>query len=84
MAEVLIAVEGLEKRFTVRRKRGRLTTYRTPGYPLTPLVFLLLLGALLCLLAAGNPRQAFLGVGVVLLGLPVYYLFVRKNVVGNP
>ncbi len=65
--------------FVLRRRRGRLTTYRTPGYPLTPLVFLLLLSALLFLLATGNPTQAFLGVGVVLLGVPVYYLIFRKK-----
>jgi basic amino acid/polyamine antiporter, APA family len=69
--------------FVLRRSRGRLTTYRTPGYPLTPFVFLLLLSALLFLLASGNPKQAFLGVGVVLLGVPVYYLVFRKKTVGE-
>ncbi|HEY0377338.1 MAG TPA: amino acid permease [Pyrinomonadaceae bacterium] len=65
--------------FVLRRRRGQLTTYRTPGYPLTPALFLLLVCALLFLLAGDNPRQAFLGVGVVLLGVPVYYLIFRKR-----
>jgi APA family basic amino acid/polyamine antiporter len=65
--------------FILRRKGGATETYRLPGYPLTPLFFLLLIAALLVLLAAGNPVQAFLGVGVVVLGLPVYQLLFRKK-----
>jgi hypothetical protein len=34
---------------------------------------------MLYLLASNNPRQAFLGVGVVLLGLPVYHLLYGKK-----
>jgi APA family basic amino acid/polyamine antiporter len=68
--------------FVLRRKvRGgrRTTTYRTPGYPLTPVFFLLVIAALLFLLASNNPQQAFLGVGVVLLGVPVYQLLFGKK-----
>lgn len=65
--------------FILRRKGGSTQTYRLPGYPFTPLFFLLLITALLFLLAAGNPLQAFLGVGVVLLGVPVYQLLFRKK-----
>ncbi|MFL6210918.1 MAG: APC family permease [Pyrinomonadaceae bacterium] len=55
--------------------------YRTPGYPATPVIFLLLIALLLVLLASNNPRQVALGVGVVALGLPVYYLFFRRRFV---
>jgi hypothetical protein len=51
----------------------------TPGYPLTLPVFLLLIAVLLVLLGGNNPRQALLGVGVVALGLPVYYLLFRRR-----
>ncbi|HWS99202.1 MAG TPA: amino acid permease [Pyrinomonadaceae bacterium] len=78
VAVVFIAL-ALVAIFVLRRKRGRLATYRTPGYPLTPLFCLLVVSAMLFMLAAGNPREAFLGVGVVLLGLPVYYLLFRKK-----
>ena len=54
------------------------TKYRTPGYPLTPIVFLLLIALLLFLLGGHNPREAGLGVAVVALGLPVYYLLFRR------
>ena len=65
--------------FLLRRKAPEGTAYRTPGYPLTPVIFLSLIALLLLLLAGNNPLQAFLGVGVVALGLPVYYLLFRNR-----
>ena len=64
-----------------RRTRASDFAYRTPGYPATPIIFLLLVALLLVLLAGNNPRQVALGVGVVALGLPVYYLFFRRRFV---
>jgi APA family basic amino acid/polyamine antiporter len=69
--------------FVLRRKRGNTETYRTPGYPLTPLFFLALIIVMLFLLAMNNPKQAFLGVGVVALGLPVYHLLFQKKAGGD-
>ncbi|MDX6442937.1 MAG: basic amino acid/polyamine antiporter, family [Blastocatellia bacterium] len=63
--------------FVLRRKANAGISYRTPGYPLTPIIFLLLIALLLFLLGGHNPKQAGLGVGIVALGLPVYYLFFR-------
>jgi APA family basic amino acid/polyamine antiporter len=60
--------------FRLRRTAGGRSGYRTPGYPVTPVLFLLLIALLLFLLGGRNPLQALLGVGVVALGLPVYYL----------
>ena len=60
-----------------RHERGK-PEYLTPGYPATPIVFLALVGLLLFLLGSSNPKQAFLGVGVVTLGIPAYYLLVRR------
>jgi len=65
--------------FLLHRRDGEAPKYTTPGYPLTPIVFLLLLVVMLFLLAAGQPKQSFLGVGVVLLGVPVYYLLFRRR-----
>jgi APA family basic amino acid/polyamine antiporter len=69
--------------FVLRRKRGNTKTYHTPGYPLTPILFLALIAAMLFLLAMNNPKQAFLGVGVVALGLPVYHLLFQKKTVSE-
>jgi len=65
--------------FVLRRKKPGNTEYLTPGYPLTPAVFLILTLLLLVLLGGNNPMQAFLGVAVVLMGLPVYYLLFRRK-----
>ncbi|MFS8085110.1 MAG: APC family permease [Acidobacteriota bacterium] len=64
--------------FVLRRKKGR-PEYLTPGYPVTPFVFLVLVALLLFLLGSNNPEQAFAGVGVVALGVPVYYLLIRRG-----
>lgn len=63
----------------LRRKGIGGTAYRTPGYPLTPAGFLLLIALLLVLLGGNNPKQALLGVGVVALGLPVYLFIFRHR-----
>jgi basic amino acid/polyamine antiporter, APA family len=62
------------RRSSTRNEAG----YLTPGYPLTPIVFLALIVLLLVLLGGNNPKQAFLGVAVVSLGLP-FYLFVFRH-----
>ena len=64
--------------FVLRRREG-VGPFTTPGYPVTPLFFLLLVGVLLALLGGNRPVQAALGVGVVALGIPVYYLLFRGH-----
>ena len=59
--------------FVLRRRAGE-APFSTPGYPVTPLFFLLLVAVLLVLLAASRPIQAALGAGIVALGIPVYHL----------
>ena len=65
--------------FVLRRKDRQRPKYLTPGYPVTPVLFLVLVTLVLFLLGINNPRQAFLGVVVVALGVPVYYLFFRPG-----
>ncbi|HEU4597051.1 MAG TPA: amino acid permease, partial [Pyrinomonadaceae bacterium] len=60
-----------------RAERAARPEYLTPGYPLTPVIFLALVALLLVLLGGNNPWQAVLGLGVTALGLPVYYLIFR-------
>jgi APA family basic amino acid/polyamine antiporter len=65
--------------FILRRRQLSPSQYSTPGYPVTPIAFLMVVLLMLFLLAAGQPKQSFLGVGVVLLGVPVYYLLFRRS-----
>jgi basic amino acid/polyamine antiporter, APA family len=52
--------------------------FRAPGYPLIPILFLAATLALLVNTFIATPRQALEGVGVLLLGLPVYWYFARR------
>lgn len=70
-----LTVGGL---FRIRR-RVPAASYSTWGYPVTPVLFLVLVALLLFLLAANNPVRAALGVGIVALGIPVYLLFFRET-----
>jgi APA family basic amino acid/polyamine antiporter len=65
--------------FVFRRGTSDNVVFRAPGYPVTPIIFLLLISLVLFLLGGHSPVQAALGVGVVLLGLPVYYLLFRNR-----
>lgn len=54
--------------------------YKTFLYPFTPLFFLCITSIVLLMIAMRNPLQSFLGVAVVLSGIPVYYWLFSKNV----
>ena len=72
-----LTVAGL---FRLRRKPDApRPEYLTPGYPFTPVVFLLLIAVLLVLLGGNNPGQALRGVAAAATGLPVYYIFFRRR-----
>ncbi len=73
---IALTVAGL---FVLRRNDSDAALSPTPGYPVTPLIFLFLIGLLLILLASRNPLQPLIGVTVVALGLPVYYLRFRER-----
>ncbi len=65
--------------FILRRRRDETPPYSTPLYPITPIIFLILVTILLLLLGGDSPMQAGLGIGVVLAGIPVYHLVFKKK-----
>ena len=73
---VALTVAGL---FVLRRRATADAPYRTPGHPVTAVIFLVLVALLLVLLAGHNPFQAALGAGIVGLGLPVYFVAFRRR-----
>jgi APA family basic amino acid/polyamine antiporter len=56
--------------FVVRRA-PEAGPFRAPGYPVTPALFVVLVLAVVTLVAINRPLQAFAGMAVVLVGLPV-------------
>lgn len=69
--------------FKFRREDSSGVRYLTPGYPVTPIIFLVKIAVLLVLIGGDKPKQALLGVGVVALGLPVY-MFLFRNKQNKP
>lgn len=65
--------------FVLRRRNGPGVSYGTPGYPVTPVIFLVLVAVTLLLLAGNSPIQAALGTGIVALGAPIYFAFFRRQ-----
>jgi APA family basic amino acid/polyamine antiporter len=55
----------------VARRKGGVTPFLAPGYPLTPALFVFFLAAVIACVTLARPRQALAGFGLVLLGIPV-------------
>ncbi len=52
--------------------------YRTWGYPVVPIIFLAVSVFLIFQTIINTPRQSAIGLGLILLGLPVYYLVEKR------
>jgi basic amino acid/polyamine antiporter, APA family len=66
--------------FILRSKRPELPRpYKAVGYPVLPALYIALAASvmMLILLAEGSRQQAYSGLLIVLLGIPVYYLWRR-------
>jgi amino acid transporter len=59
--------------FVLRRRPGLERPYRTVGYPVVPLVFLLASVAMLANSLIKQPGATLFGFGVIAAGVPVYY-----------
>ena len=66
--------------FVFRRKYpDAVRPYKAFGYPIVPILFLLVAGFLLINTMINAPFQAFTGIILILLGLPVYYYLTSVN-----
>jgi len=57
-----------------RRQPDAERSYRTWGYPVVPILFLLVSGWLIFQTIQNTPKQSGIGLGLILLGVPVYWL----------
>lgn len=73
--------------FVLRKRAGYAPAFRTPGYPLVPALFVLSTIYLLAnaLIDTSSRWATAATLGIVVLGIPVYYLTVgRKQVAATP
>jgi APA family basic amino acid/polyamine antiporter len=62
-----------------RRDPGAQRPFRVPGYPVTPWLFIAIAAAIVVNTVWQQPGRAAIGAGLVLIGIPVYGFWKRKN-----
>lgn len=62
-----------------RRQPNAERPYRTWGYPVVPILFLIVSAGLIFQTIRNTPKQSAIGLGLILLGLPVYWLIQRRQ-----
>jgi basic amino acid/polyamine antiporter, APA family len=65
-----------------RRGHGR-SPFEAPGYPITPILFVILVVSVVVLVGINRPVQALTGSVIVLLGVPAYRIL-RRNAAPRP
>ena len=75
---IVCTVFVYRRRDAPEQDRDKPVTYRTPGYPLLPALFVLCAGYVVISVVWSNPRNALLGLVIMALGIPAF-LFWRKS-----
>jgi APA family basic amino acid/polyamine antiporter len=66
--------------FILRKKRPDIERpYKAFGYPVIPAIYILTTFAIMVILLIYKPNYTFPGLGIVLLGIPVFYLWRKYN-----
>jgi APA family basic amino acid/polyamine antiporter len=84
-ALVLFSVVTVAAVFVLRwRSPDRARPFRTPGYPFTPALYVIGNVWVLYSVLAFGTKEAFVGLGIVLSGLPFYWYFRRAKARRTP
>jgi APA family basic amino acid/polyamine antiporter len=83
-ADWLACAIGVATLFWYRRHDGGTTSFRVPGYPLLPLIFIGVIGWVVIETMLSNPRNAGIGVLIMLAGAPVYFVWRRLFSAARP
>src|SRR5215831_18335160 len=74
----ILTIAGL---FVLRRTRPDMERpYRAFGYPIVPAAYIVVAGVIEILLLAYKPNYTFPGLVIVLLGVPVYFVWRKKGI----
>jgi amino acid transporter len=68
--------------FRLRPRRGAGDGYRTPGYPVTPLVYIVVMLAFLVSAVVAHPFEALIGTALALTGAPVHLFLTARHARG--
>ena len=79
---IFYALGGLAIFAYRRRQPDMPRPFRTPGYPLTPILFVASAAAIVLNTIASQPGRAAVGLGLVLLGVPAFYVW-RARALGK-
>jgi len=64
--------------FLLRRRPGIVRGYRVWGYPVVPALFIISSLMVVAIQVISDPRESLFGLSLVLLGLPIYYLWSKR------
>lgn len=79
-AGILFWVLAAAAIFTLRKKRpGLPRPYKAWGYPVIPMIFILALSGILLNTLIRRPIESLAGVALMVVGIPVFYLWDRKK-----
>jgi APA family basic amino acid/polyamine antiporter len=71
--------------YRLRRKRPDLSRpYKAPGYPFLPAIYVVIASVLAVLLLLFETRYTLPGLGIILFGIPIYYLLLHRQHGHNP
>ena len=65
--------------FIFRRRSTAVTAHATPGHPFTTLFFICACWLVVLATYYNDPKNSFTGLGLVLLGIPVYLFWRRRS-----
>jgi len=68
--------------FTLRRRADYRPRYRAWGYPFLPALFIVSSAVIVLNQLLRDPKEAAFGLAIVLAGLPVYYVWVKRRAPG--
>ncbi len=77
---ILITTLAIAGIFVLRIKLNEVrTTYKTWGYPVTPLIFLVISIGTLIFMAMDKPYESTVGIAILLIGLLLYFITNRRK-----
>jgi APA family basic amino acid/polyamine antiporter len=76
---ILFWIAAAASVFTLRKKYPDLPRpYKTWGYPLVPAIFIVALSGVLVNALIKRPVESLAGLGITMIGIPVYYLWKKR------